>query len=185
MENRIGSLKSIDRVILKTLKAITITSFVFLTILISANVFVRFVPIVSLHWFDEIIELLYAYLVFYGSAALWISHEHFGVGDWIEKRISNIRMRYGYRITIELLVLCFALIFFYYSLRLTMLARDVTNVFAIPKRVLYSCLPVSGTIMVLYSIRNMAVEIIGFLGSERRAEANSEASRPQGGASGK
>ena len=185
MENRIGSLKSIDRVILKTLKAITITSFVFLTLLISANVFVRFVPIVSLHWFDEIIELLYAYLVFYGSAALWISHEHFGMGDWIEKRISNIRMRYVYRMTIELLVLCFALIFFYYSLRLTMLARDVTNVFAIPKRVLYSCLPVSGAIMVLYSIRNMAVEIIGFLESERRAEANSEAPRPQGGASGK
>jgi TRAP-type C4-dicarboxylate transport system permease small subunit len=185
MENRIGSLKSIDKVILKTLKAITITSFVFLTILISANVLVRFFPVASLHWFDEIIELLYAYLVFYGSAALWISHEHFGVGDWIEKRISNIRMRYGYRMTIELLVLCFALIFFYYSLRLTILARDVTNVFAIPKRVLYSCLPVSGAIMILYSIRNMAVEIIGFLGSERRAETNGEALRPQGGASGK
>jgi TRAP-type C4-dicarboxylate transport system permease small subunit len=84
-----------------------------------------------------------------------------------------------------LLALCFALIFFYYSLRLTILARDVTNVFAIPKRVLYSCLPVSGAIMILYSIRNMAVEIIGFLGSERRAEANGEALRPQGGASGK
>jgi len=172
MENRIGSLKSIDRVILKTLKAITITSFVFLTILISANVLVRFFPVASLHWFDEIIELLYAYLVFYGSAALWISHEHFGVGDWIEKRISNIRMRHGYRMTIELLVLCFALIFFYYSLRLTLLARDVTNVFAIPKRVLYSCLPISGAIMVLYSIRNIVVEMIGLLGSERPSGAD-------------
>ena len=161
MENRIGSLKSIDKVILKTLKAITITSFVFLTILISANVLVRFFPVASLHWFDEIIELLYAYLVFYGSAALWISHEHFGVGDWIEKRISNIRMRYVYRMIIELLVLCFALIFFYYSLRLTMLARDVTNVFAISKRVLYSCLPISGFIMVIYSIRNITVEVMG------------------------
>jgi TRAP-type C4-dicarboxylate transport system permease small subunit len=172
MENRIGSLKSIDQVILKTLKAITITSFVFLTILISANVLVRFFPVASLHWFDEIIELLYAYLVFYGSAALWISHEHFGVGNWIERRISNIRMRYVYRMTIELFVLCFALIFFYYSLRLTILARDVTNVFAIPKRVLYSCLPISGIIMIAYSLRNMAVEIIGILGSQRRAEAN-------------
>jgi TRAP-type C4-dicarboxylate transport system permease small subunit len=167
MENRFGSLKSIDRVILKTLKSITITSFVFLTILISGNVFVRFVPIVSLHWFDEIIELLYAYLVFYGSAALWISHEHFGVGDWIEKRISNIRMRHVYRMTIELLVLCFALIFFYYSLRLTMLARDVTNVFAIPKRVLYSCLPVSGAIMIIYSIRNITVETMGMIKSRQ------------------
>lgn len=161
MENMMGLLKRIDKVILKTLMVVTITIFVFLTILISANVFVRFFPIVSLHWFDEIIELLYAYLVFYGSAALWISHEHFGVGDWIEKRIKNIRIRSGYRIIIELLVLCFVVIFFYYSLRLTLLARDVTNVFAIPKRVLYSCLPISGIIMILYSIRDLTVEIIG------------------------
>jgi TRAP-type C4-dicarboxylate transport system permease small subunit len=165
MESIVGSLKSIDQVILKTLKVVTITSFAFLTILISANVFVRFFPIVSLHWFDEIIELLYAYLVFYGAAALWISREHFGVGDWIEKRITNIRIRSVYRIIIELLVLCFVVIFFYYSLRLTILARDVTNVFAIPKRVLYSCLPISGVIMILYSIRDLTVEIIGMMKS--------------------
>jgi len=156
-----GLLKSIDKVILTTLKWITITSFILLTILISANVLVRFFPIASLHWFDEIIELLYAYLVFYGAAALWISREHFGVGDWIERRIKNVRMRYVYSIIIQFLVLCFAVIFFYYSLRLTLLARDVTNVFAIPKRVLYSCLPASGGIMIIYSIRNIVVEMIG------------------------
>jgi TRAP-type transport system small permease protein len=163
MEDMMGSLKSLDKVILKTLKMVTITSFVLLTVLISANVFVRFAPIVSLHWFDEIIELLYAYLVFYGAAALWISGEHFGVGDWIEKRIRDIRMRHVYRLIIELLVLCFVVIFFYYSLRLTILARDVTNVFAIPKRVLYSCLPVSGLIMIIYSIRNVTIEIVGIM----------------------
>jgi len=167
MENIMGSLKSMDKVILKTLKVVTITSFVFLTLLISANVFVRFFPVVSLHWFDEIIELLYAYLVFYGAAALWISHEHFGVGDWIEKRIGDIRMRHVYRLVIELLVLCFVVVFFYYSLRLTLLARDVTNVFAIPKRVLYSCLPISGVIMILYSIRDLTVEIIGIMKSRQ------------------
>ena len=100
MENMTSSLKSIDKVILKTLMAFTITLFFFLTILISANVFVRFFPIVSLHWFDEIIELLYAYLVFYGAAALWITHEHFGVGDWIETRIKNVRTRSAYKIII-------------------------------------------------------------------------------------
>jgi TRAP-type transport system small permease protein len=163
MGNMMSSLKRMDKVILITLKVVTITSFVFLTLLISANVFVRFFPIASLHWFDEIIELLYAYLVFYGSAALWISHEHFGVGDWIGKRIKDRRMRSVYRIIIELLVLCFVVIFFYYSLRLTLLARDVTNVFAIPKRVLYSCLPVSGAIMILYSIRDLSVEIAGMM----------------------
>ena len=167
MQTMGSSLKRVDRVILGMLKTITITSFAFLTLLISANVFVRFVPIVSLHWFDEIIELLYAYLVFYGAAALWISGEHFGVGDWIEKRIGNIRMRHVYRLIIELLALCFVVIFFYYSLRLTLLARDVTNVFAIPKRVLYSCLPASGLVMIIYSLRNVTVEIVGIVKPQR------------------
>jgi TRAP-type C4-dicarboxylate transport system permease small subunit len=157
------SLKSIDKVILKLLRALTIISFVMLTILVAANVFVRIFPVASLHWFDEIIELLYAYLVFYGASALWITREHFGVGDWIEKRIRNIRMRHIFRLIIELFVLCFVAIFLYYSVRLTILARDVTNVFAIPKRILYSCLPVSGFVMIIYSIRNVTIEIMGIM----------------------
>jgi TRAP-type C4-dicarboxylate transport system permease small subunit len=163
-----GLLKSIDRIVLKALKGVTIAIFVLLTLLISANVLVRFFPLVSLHWFDEIIELLYAYLVFYGAAALWISHEHFGVGDWLEKNIKSPRARSGYRILIGLLALVFVAVFFYFSLRLTLLARDVTNVFAIPKRVLYSCLPISGAIMLLYSLRDLTVEILGFMNPPRQ-----------------
>jgi len=155
-----NSLALIDRMILGALKVVTIVSFVLLTILITANVIVRLFPVVSLHWFDEIIELLYAYLVFYGAAALWILRGHISVGDWIEKSIANPRLRHLYRTFLEFLVLVFAAVFFYYSLRLTILALDVTNVFAIPKRVLYSCMPVAGALMVIYSLRNIAVEII-------------------------
>jgi TRAP-type transport system small permease protein len=161
-----NSLAYIDRMILRALKIVTIATFVFLTILITANVIVRFFPVVSLHWFDEIIELLYAYLVFYGAAALWILRGHISVGDWIEKCIANPRLRSLYRMFIEILVLVFASVFFYYSLRLTILALDVTNVFAIPKRVLYSCMPVAGALMVIYSLRNIAVEIMGIGKSE-------------------
>jgi len=160
MKNILDILKVIDKAILNTLKAIAIISFFLLTILITANVFVRFVPIVSLHWFDEIIELLFAYMVFYGAAALWITNEHFSVGDWIERRIANPRLRHLYKMILELLVLVFAVIFFYYSLNLTIVARDVTNVFAIPKRILYSCLPISGIVMVVYTMRNIVIEII-------------------------
>jgi len=169
MENAMSSfIKGVDRVILGTLKVITIASFVLLTLLVSANVFVRFFPVVSLHWFDEIIELVYAYLVFYGAAALWITRGHISVGDWIgAKIIRNVRARHFCRIIIELLVLFFVAIFFYYSLRLTILALDVTNVFAIPKRVLYSCLPVSGAIMVIYAVRNITVETIGMINPQQ------------------
>jgi TRAP-type C4-dicarboxylate transport system permease small subunit len=160
MEKMMHAMAFADKAILGALKVVTIVSFVFLTILIAANVIVRFFPVVSLHWFDEIVELLYAYLVFYGAAALWILRGHISVGDWIEKSIENPRRQHLYRMFIEFLVLFFAAVFFYYSLRLTMLALDVTNVFAIPKRVLYSCMPIAGAIMVIYSLRNIIVEVI-------------------------
>lgn len=167
MQHILGALKTIDRIILLVLKVLTVTLFCLLSVLVSANVLVRFVPVVSLHWFDEIVELLYAYLVFYGAAALWITREHFSVGDWIEKNIRNDRLKHAYRMIIELFVLGFALIFLFYSFRLTSLVQDVTNAFAIPKGVLYSCMPVSGVIMVIYSFRNIAVEMIGMMNPRR------------------
>jgi TRAP-type C4-dicarboxylate transport system permease small subunit len=170
-EKKMGLLRWLDRLMLQSLRVLTITCFVFVTLLVSANVFVRFFPVASLHWFDEIIELLYAYFVFYGTAALWISREHFSVGDWIGSRIiKNAPGRHLYRMVLELIVLVFALIFFYYSLRLTALAQDVTNVFAIPKRILYSCMPVAGAIMILYSIRNVVVEVIPLINRKTKAE---------------
>jgi len=161
MERGMVFLKWMDKVVLQALKALTMVCFIALTILVSANVFVRFFPVASLHWFDEIIELLYAYLICYGAAALWITREHFSVGDWIGKRvIKDASSRHVYRLVVELLTLLFVLIFFCYSLRLTVMARDVTNVFAMPKRILYSCMPIAGAVMVVYSLRNIIHEII-------------------------
>ena len=171
MQNILNALKKIDKIVFAALKAFTIVLFVLLSLLVTANVIVRFVPVVSLHWFDEIVEMLYAYLVFYGAAVLWITREHFSVGDWIGATIlKGSRTRHVYRAVLEVLVLIFTAIFFYYSLRLTVLAQDVTNVFAIPKRVLYSCMPVAGALMVIYSLRNVVVEIIGF-GKHREGDA--------------
>jgi TRAP-type C4-dicarboxylate transport system permease small subunit len=163
----LNALRTIDRIALAGLKVFTVLCFILLSLLVTANVFVRFVPVASLHWFDEILELLYAHLIFYGAAALWITREHFSVGDWISGRVlKGSRARHLYRALLELLVLIFAGVFFYYSLQLTLLARDVTNVFAIPKKVLYSCMPVASAIMILYSIRNVAAEIFPLINRE-------------------
>lgn len=167
MNTLLKTLNILDRAVLAALKSLTIAVFLLLTLLISANVFVRFVPVASMHWFDEIIEMLYAYLVFYGAAALWINKEHLKIGDWISGRlIRNDTVKRIYKFFLEVVALIFALIFTVYSARLTGLALDVTNVFAIPKKVLYSCMPASGAIMVIYSLRNCVVEFIGILRPE-------------------
>ena len=155
-------IQRIDGIVLAALKVVTIVCFVLLTVLITANVFVRFFPVASLHWFDEIIELLYAYLVFYGAAALWITRDHISVGDWIGGTVvKNARARHAFGAVVEIMVLVFVLVFFYYSAQLTERAIDVTNVFAIPKKILYSCMPIAGAVMIVYSLRNIAVEMAG------------------------
>lgn len=155
--------KKIDSIIISILKTITIICITLIACMVLGNIIVRHFPIISLHWFDEIVELLYAYLVFYGAAALWAHREHFKVGDWMSKWIKNEKLIQIYKIILEILILSFALIFFYFSYQLTIRSVEVTNAFQLPKKILYSCMPISGLIMVMYSIVHVCLEIINLL----------------------
>lgn len=167
MGKALSFFRRVDGIVLALLKALSILCFILLTILVTANVVVRFLPVVSLHWFDEIVEMLYAYLVFYGAAALWLTSEHFSVGDWMSGRI--IKSAGGcrfYRLILEVLKLLFVVILLYYSFRLTVMAIDVTNVFAIPKRILYSCMPISALIMVVYSACSVLSQVYALVAGQ-------------------
>ena len=75
-----------------------------------------------------------------------------------------------------MLSLVFAVIFFYQSARLTCLAKDWTPVFNLPRRCLYICMPISGLIMVYYSMRNVVREMSAFLAhaTEKRGAGSQE-----------
>jgi TRAP-type C4-dicarboxylate transport system permease small subunit len=159
-------LSAADRALAAALKWITIAVFMALLLILTANIAIRFfpdvgLPAVSLHWFDEIVELLYAALIFYGSAAVWMNKGHFSVGDWISRRIPSERGRRLYRLLLEIGCLAFAAVFFRYSLQLTMRAEELTPVFGISKKVHYSCMPISAAVMVIYSVKNALVEFVG------------------------
>ncbi|NCB17855.1 MAG: TRAP transporter small permease [Synergistales bacterium] len=110
------------------------------------------IPIGSMHWFDEIVEMCFAALIFYGSASLWAAKGHFCVGDWISPRIRSFRAGSAYRLLVALLSAAFMAVFFRYSLKLTLNSTELTTVFQIPKSLLYSCMPVSSFIMLVYSL---------------------------------
>lgn len=146
-------LERLDAAVLAALKLLTIGLFSALMLILTANVFVRFVPILSLHWLDEIVELLFAALVFYGSAALWILEGHFQAGEWLANSLKSPRMRAALRLAVDLGSLLFLAVFFRYSFQLVRRSMEVTAVFLIPKRVLYSCMPLSSAVMLFYSLR--------------------------------
>ena len=118
----------------------------------------RLLPLVSMHWFDEIVEMCFAALVFYGAALLWTTKGHFCVGDWISPRLPGERSRGWYRLLIAALSTAFQAVFFWYSLRLTLTATELTTVFQIPKSLLYSCMPAASLVMLAYSVCDIVVE---------------------------
>jgi TRAP-type C4-dicarboxylate transport system permease small subunit len=163
MSKALAILDRIDRILTLALKTITIVVFLALTAIITANILLRFFPFTSLHWMDEIVEMCFAALVFYGAAGVWMVKGHFSVGDWFAKVTRSARARSVYRFLLELVTFVFAGALFFYSLSLVTRSIEVTAVFQIPKKVLYSCMPISSLIMVAYSATYVIREGIGVL----------------------
>lgn len=153
-------LRQCDLILTRVLKFVTVSLFVVLLLILTANVAARLLPFgLSLHWLDEIVELCFASLVFYGAAALWMTKGHFSAGNWISKVCKRPGLVGLYRVGVELASLLFAGILFKYSLSLTFRSQEVTAVFQIPKTVLYSAMPLSAALMVLYSVGAVLAEI--------------------------
>lgn len=159
-----------DRTLLLVLEVICIALFAAITVILTLNIVVRFAPLMSMHWFDEIVEMLYGALIFYGAAAVWVARGHFSVGDWISKFLPGMRARLTYRFLVELASLVFIAVFFKFSLDLTIATSEATTAFAMPKQWLYACMPVSGAIMLVYSIKNMYLEMLAILRPEVAGE---------------
>jgi TRAP-type C4-dicarboxylate transport system permease small subunit len=146
--------RKIDTLLGHGLRWSSIGTLTAILILMVGNVLVRFIPLISFGWFDEIIELLIAWFIFFGAAALWREREHFTVAflpDWLKGRTAACALG----IVIDLVSLVFLAMFTYYSLDLTMRARAVTGILMLPKKLFYICMPVSGAIMIAYSLRNI------------------------------
>ncbi len=149
----------IDKALMLVLEWVCIGLFAAITFILTLNIVVRFFPFMSMHWFDEILELLYGALVFYGAAAVWVTHSHFSVGDWISKYLKSVRARFLYRLLVEVMSLVFIAVFFWYALELLMQTEERTTAFAMSKKWLYACMPITGGIMVLYTLKNMYLEL--------------------------
>jgi TRAP-type C4-dicarboxylate transport system permease small subunit len=146
-------LEKVDLALVTGIKWICVILFVALTLIITANVFVRYVPIMSLHWLDEIVELSFAWMVFQGSAAVWILKWHFNAGDWIGKLLKNPRAKAAYRLVVNLVAATFIGVFFWYSLQLVNRSMEVKAVFEFPRKIIYAAMPISAGIIFLYSLR--------------------------------
>jgi len=155
-------LAAFDHGLVFALRLICVSCFSLLLLLLAGNVFVRYFPVAAFYWFDEVVEWMFAWMVFFGAAALWARGEHFRL-EWISEKLKDKPSGHLVAAGLEVISLFFIAVFFYQALHLTILAKDWTPVFNVSRRWLYGCMPVSGGIMVGYSIRNILREALAFL----------------------
>jgi TRAP-type C4-dicarboxylate transport system permease small subunit len=158
MNNLLGFFTALDAVLIKGMRLICVVCFALLLLLLAGNIFVRNVPIMAFYWFDEVVEWVFAWMVFFGAAALWARDDHFKL-EWFPAKLQKTRGGRCVIIGLEFLSVFFLLIFATQSLRLTILAKDWTPFFNVSKRFLYICMPISGFIMLGYSVRNVVREV--------------------------
>ncbi len=131
-----------------------------LLIIISAVVFVRFVPIASMGWTDEVVELAFAWMVFLCSAGLWRQRTHFRV-EVIAEWLGGSKAGRGLEILLNIMALAFVLVFTYEGGLLAIKATDRSPIFEFPKTLWYMSIPIAGIIMLGYTIRDLWVLIRG------------------------
>ncbi len=125
-----------------------------LLIIISAVVFVRFVPVTSMGWTDEVIEFAFAWMVFLCAAGLWRQGTHFRVEvvtDWL----GGSKAGRGLKIFLDVISLGFLWVFTYEGWLLAIKATDRSPIFEFPKTLWYLSIPVAGAIMFGYTIRDL------------------------------
>jgi len=121
---------------------------------VSAGVFVRFVPISSMGWADEIIEFGFAWMVFLGAAVLWRARSHFRV-EVLPERLAGKKSGWMLEILLSLFALVFLLVFTYEGGLLAIRATDRSPILELPRTLWYMILPISGVIMIGYTIRDL------------------------------
>jgi TRAP-type C4-dicarboxylate transport system permease small subunit len=123
-------------------------------ILIAAGIFVRFVPISSMGWADEIIEMGFAWMVFLGATLLWKERTHFRV-DIIPNSLAGSESGRRLDIVLNLMNLAFFAVFAYQGWVLTMRTTDPSPILAWPKAIWYSIMPISGVLLAGYTLRDL------------------------------
>ena len=146
--------KKADRAVELAVRWGGILCFSGLLVIICAVVFVRFVPLTSMGWTDEVIEFAFAWMVFLCAAGLWRQRTHFRVEvvtDWLRGSKSGRVLE----ILLGIISLVFLLVFTYEGCLLAIKATDRSPIFELPKTLWYLSLPIAGVIMFGYTIRDL------------------------------
>lgn len=157
-----GGLGKVDRGLAEAMRGVCIAAFVVLIVLVTTLILIRFAPLFSLGWADEIVEMAFAWMTFLGAAYLWRSRSHFRV-DLIPGMLAGTRMGQALEILLSLMSLAFFLVFTYEGAVLTLRTVMPSPILAWPKALWYMIMPIAGFIMIGYTMRDLWLYVHGHM----------------------
>jgi TRAP-type C4-dicarboxylate transport system permease small subunit len=143
-----------DRALASIMRWGSVGCLVGLLFFVSAGVFVRFVPISSMGWADEIIEFAFAWMVFLGTAVLWKGRGHFRV-EMLQGKLAGKKSEKVLEIFLSLCAIIFLLVFTYEGGLIAIRATDRSPILELPRTLWYLVIPISGAIMIGYTMRDL------------------------------
>jgi len=144
----------LDRILGMALRVFSMACLVALTLLLAANIISRATGLYTLHWFDEIVTTLFAWLVFIGASALWRERDHFAI-TLLSDYLAGGRGEWLQRLIIAMLGLLFAGVLLVYGSLFVSRSSATTPVLELPQAWAYACLPIAGLLMTVYALRDI------------------------------
>ena len=154
----INILKRIDTVVGWILRGVAVLAFVGLFVVLAGNIFSRWLALGSMLWFEEVISLFFAYMVFIAAAEIWRIKEHFKI-NWIEDKLHGRPAGDIVKVIIDCMAIMFLAYMTWYGWGLTSRSHEMTPLLKFPKRWMYFSIPFSGMIMFVYAIRDLVTDI--------------------------
>ena len=146
-------IEKLDRGLIALLRAAVVAAVIVIFVLLLLGVLVRAVPVFSMAGYDEIVELLVAWVVFLGAVVLWREGAHFRV-EFLQRSLAR-RPAWVVEGVAYALALVFALVFSYQSYHFVVGTAEMTAFFAVSKTAWYASMPVAGTLMVLAALADL------------------------------
>jgi len=150
---------SVDRVVRRAGRAVVIVALVAMLALLALGVLVRTFPVIPLAGYDEIVELLMAWMTFLGAAVLWGEGSLYRV-DVLTNRLSPQAGRVV-GMGVLLVALVFAVVLTLEGWRVAVLSAETTPFLRFPKSIAYASMPVAGAIMMGYTLVGIGRALLG------------------------
>jgi len=140
------------------LRLVPIACLVLLGLILLFNIVGRTFGPFSLTWFDEVVTMIFAWMVFIGAAALWREHSHFAL-DLVPDLVRGTRWHGVLLLAFAVIGLVFAGALTWYGWIFFGRTTATTPVLGWPQAWAYLCVPLGGAVMTVYAVRDLVMAL--------------------------